>query len=93
MRYEGKVWKDGEHWLIEVSALEVMTQGYSFEEAGLMIKDAIESLINQEGLELFVEFDLCNTDPEEMAEASFRLTSNDPQALEALARKRKGRSR
>lgn len=42
----GKTWKDGNVWLIEVPALDLMTQGKSQENALDMIKDAIESLIN-----------------------------------------------
>ena len=44
MRFEGRVWKDGEHWLIEVPALHAMTQGYTREEAHGMIKDLIETI-------------------------------------------------
>jgi hypothetical protein len=44
MELEGKVWKSGKFWLVEVPALDVMTQGYSQEEALFMIKDAIEGL-------------------------------------------------
>lgn len=45
MELEGKVWKDGIEWLIEVPALDVCTQGHSHEDALKMIKDAIEVLI------------------------------------------------
>lgn len=45
MELEGKLWKSGKFWLIEVPAVEVMTQGYSREEALKMIADAIEGLI------------------------------------------------
>ena len=41
MELEGRFWKSGDHWLIEVPALDVMTQGYSKEEAIFMIRDAI----------------------------------------------------
>ncbi len=46
MELEGKIWKRGKFWLIEVPAVEVMTQGYSREEALNMIKDAIEGLVD-----------------------------------------------
>lgn len=46
MELEGKIWKDGKFWLIEVPAIEVMTQGRSRKEALVMVKDAIESLIS-----------------------------------------------
>lgn len=45
MELEGKLWKSGKFWLIEVPSLEVMTQGYSRKEALKMIKDAIEGLM------------------------------------------------
>lgn len=41
MELEGKVWKSKKHWLVEVPSLNIMTQGYSKEEAIDMIKDAI----------------------------------------------------
>lgn len=45
MELEGKVWKSKKHWLIEVPSLNIMTQGYSKEEAMVMIKDAIMEFI------------------------------------------------
>jgi predicted RNase H-like HicB family nuclease len=49
MRFEGRVWKDGKHWLVEVPMLDLMTQGRTRKEALAMIVDAIESLANQKG--------------------------------------------
>lgn len=46
MELEGKIWKSGKFWLVEVPAVEVMTQGRSREEALKMIKNAIEGLVN-----------------------------------------------
>ena len=46
MELEGKLWKSGKFWLIEVPAIEVMTQGHSRKEALKMIADAIEGLIS-----------------------------------------------
>lgn len=46
MELEGKIWKSGKFWLVEVPAVEVMTQGHSREEALKMIKDAIEGLVD-----------------------------------------------
>lgn len=45
MELEGKLWKSGKFWLVEVPAVEVMTQGYSRKEALKMIADAIEGLV------------------------------------------------
>ena len=45
MELEGKLWKNGNFWLIEVPAIEVMTQGKTREEALKMVGDAIEGLV------------------------------------------------
>ena len=45
MEFEGKVWKDGKFWLVEVPCLDIMTQGKTRKEALVMIKDAIVTLI------------------------------------------------
>src|SRR5437773_4052271 len=49
MRFEGRIWKDRKHWLVEVPLLDVMTQGRTRHEALEMIVDAIESLAHQKG--------------------------------------------
>jgi predicted RNase H-like HicB family nuclease len=46
MELEGKIWKDGKFWLIEVPAIDVCTQGHTRKEALRMIVDAIEVLID-----------------------------------------------
>lgn len=46
MELEGKIWKSGKFWLVEVPSIGVMTQGHSKEEAFSMIADAIEGLIS-----------------------------------------------
>jgi predicted RNase H-like HicB family nuclease len=45
MEFEGKLWKDGKEWLVEVPALDICTQGHSRKDALKMIKDAVEVLI------------------------------------------------
>lgn len=45
MELAGKLWKSGKFWLVEVPAVEVMTQGHKREEALIMIGDAIEGLM------------------------------------------------
>lgn len=45
MEFEGKIWKDGEYWLVEVPAIDVCTQGVSREDALKMIVDALETLV------------------------------------------------
>lgn len=45
MELEGKIWKHKKHWLVEVSSLNIMTQGKTRKEALFMIKDAIMEYI------------------------------------------------
>ncbi len=45
MELEARVWKDGKFWLIEVPALDLMTQGKSRKDALDMAKDAILGLL------------------------------------------------
>ncbi len=54
MRFAGRVWEDGEHWLIEVPALHALTQGRSRQEALEMIQDLVETMANRPGLEVTV---------------------------------------
>ena len=54
MRFEGRVWQDGSHWLIEVPALHALSQGYSREEAYEMIEDLVETMVDQPGFEAAV---------------------------------------
>jgi len=42
MEFEGKVWKDGKFWLVEVPALNVMTQGTTKKEVLEMAQDALD---------------------------------------------------
>lgn len=51
LTFQGKVWKDSRYWLIEIPALDVMTEGYSRADALDMLKDAVESLIDRSGFE------------------------------------------
>lgn len=41
MELEGRIWKNKNHWLVEVSSLNIITQGETREEALFMIQDAI----------------------------------------------------
>jgi predicted RNase H-like HicB family nuclease len=45
MEFEGKVWKDGKFWLIEVPALNVLTQGTTKKEAFELVQDNILGFI------------------------------------------------
>lgn len=46
MELEGKIWKEKKHWLVEVPALAVMTQGRTRKEALEMIQDAIRETVH-----------------------------------------------
>jgi hypothetical protein len=54
MRFSGRVWKEGRWWLVEVPALEIMTQGSTRREALEMIADAIEGHVDRPGFEVRV---------------------------------------
>ena len=41
MEMEGKIWKDGKFWLVEVPALDAMTQGKTRKETLAMVEDLI----------------------------------------------------
>ena len=41
MEMEGKIWKDGKFWLVEISALDAMTQGKTRKEALAMAEDLV----------------------------------------------------
>ena len=52
--FDGRVWKQGKVWLVEIPALDIMTQGRSRKNALFMIKDAIEMLVDEKGFEVKV---------------------------------------
>jgi predicted RNase H-like HicB family nuclease len=54
MRFNGRVFKSGKYWIIEVPILDVVTQGYTKKDAFLMIADAIEGLVNRIGFKIKV---------------------------------------
>ena len=41
MEMEGRIWKDGKFWLVEIPALDAMTQGKTRKEALAMIEDLV----------------------------------------------------
>ncbi len=52
--FSGKVCKEDKFWLVEIPALDVMTQGRSKKDALFMIKDAIEELVDERGFKVKV---------------------------------------
>lgn len=75
MRFKGRVWKGKKFWLVEVPALDVMTQGHSRKEALAMIADAIEVLVNRRGFKVDVHYG---------SRDEFEVGSEDVGALTAL---------
>ena len=49
VRVEGRLWQDGDFWVVHIPLLDVSTQGKSFDDALYMAQDVIESLINKKG--------------------------------------------
>jgi predicted RNase H-like HicB family nuclease len=68
MRFEGRTWKEGQDWLVEVPMLDVLTQGESEEDAYAMAKDAIESLVGKPDFEVTIHQGL---------EGRFEVSAND----------------
>ena len=86
MEFEGKVWRDGKIWLIEVPSLNLMTQGKSRKDAFRMIRDASIGLIEcYFEAEIGKNFDIAVID---YKKDSFGLTSNDNKLLLALSLRR-----
>ena len=54
MRLSGCVFKSNKFWAIEVSILDIVTQGRSKKEAFDMIADAIETLVNKKNFKVTV---------------------------------------
>jgi len=46
VKFEGRVFKDKRAWVVEVPALDIVTQGTSKKNAYAMIKEAIELLVD-----------------------------------------------
>ncbi len=79
MRFEGKIEKKGSLWLIQATALDLMTQGHSRRQAWSMFKDAVETLVDVKGFQVEVF---------ENSGHSFEFSANKPDVLIALLLKR-----
>lgn len=80
MRFSGKVFKDGDFWLVEIPILDVMTQGHSEQESYDMALDVIKSMVHKEGfeVEIFKE-----------KNGNFEIASPDSQTMISLLLQRK----
>ena len=77
--FKGRYWKEGRFWVIEVPALDVITQGTTKTDALDMIVDAVESLVNIKGFKAIAK---------EMGKREFSITSSPITPLMALFFKR-----
>ncbi len=84
MRFEGRVWKDNDHWLIEVPALHAITQGTSEQDAYEMMQDLVETMADTEGFEATVF---------PQAAGQLELGANDVKVLVALLLRRQRETR
>ncbi|MGB5159747.1 MAG: helix-turn-helix transcriptional regulator [Thermoanaerobaculia bacterium] len=72
MRFSGRVWKDGSHWLAEVPLFEALTQGRTRREALEMIEDWFASMVDRPGFSVEAlstgedEFEVTSTDLKSM---------------------------
>jgi predicted RNase H-like HicB family nuclease len=78
MELEGKVWKDGNFWLIEVPSLNITTQGKSKRDALFMLKDAVLGLMESYFGKLNENFDISVHD---YKKGNIGLSSNDIKLL------------
>jgi predicted RNase H-like HicB family nuclease len=83
MEMEGKIWKDGKFWLVEVPALDAMTQGATREEALSMIEDLVFEMA-QSYFKDDVEKDFTVT-VTDYKKDTIGITSNDTNILLALS--------
>jgi predicted RNase H-like HicB family nuclease len=78
MELEGKIWKEGRWWIVEVPCLNISTQGKTKKDAFLMIKDAVFELMKSYFNKLEKKFNITVRD---YKGDSFGLTSNDSKLL------------
>lgn len=83
MRLDGRVFRSGKWWAIEVPVLNLSTQGQTKNEAYQMVADAIEMLVNVRGFRVTVI---------RHSGSRFEITSTDPAQLFALLLKRQRRA-
>jgi hypothetical protein len=75
MRFQGKLYKDGKFWLVEVPVFAAMTQGRTRKEALAMIVDWFATMIDRPGFSVTVH---------EGKEDTFELSASDTKAMVGL---------
>jgi len=78
MELEGKIWKEGKWWIVEVPCLNVTSQGKTKKDALCMIKNAVFELMKSYFKGLSKNFDITVHD---YKGESFGVTSNDSNLL------------
>jgi transcriptional regulator with XRE-family HTH domain len=79
MRLEGRIWKDGAFWLVEIPILDAVTQGRSRREALEMAGDLVDTLADADGF---------RAEARQVAVNRIELSSNDSRRLVALVLRR-----
>jgi len=85
MEIEGRIWKEGKWWFVEISSLDVMTQSRTRKEVLLMVEDLIFEMIKsyfpgeEKGLKVTVTDGRKHT---------ISMTTNNTKVLMALSLKR-----
>jgi len=75
MRFQGKLYKDGKLWLVEVPVFAAMTQGRTRKEALVMIADWFATMIDRQGFSVTVH---------EGKQDTFELSASDTKAMVGL---------
>lgn len=80
MRFSGKVFKDGDFWLVEIPILDIMTQGRTEKESYEMALDVIKSMVNRDDFQVEIY---------KGQNGSFEIASPDSRILISLLLRRK----
>jgi DNA-binding XRE family transcriptional regulator len=79
MRFQGRIYKDGNHWLAEVAVFDAMTQGRTRKEALEMIADWFTELVDQPGFCVRVD---------NVRQTEFEISSDNMRAMISLLLRR-----
>jgi predicted RNase H-like HicB family nuclease len=75
MRFQGKLYKDGKFWLVEVPVFAAMTQGHTRKKALAMIADWFATMIDRPGFYVTVH---------EGKRDNFEISASDTKAMVGL---------
>jgi ribosome-binding protein aMBF1 (putative translation factor) len=79
MRFEGRLWKDGKFWVVEIPMLDLSTQGTTRKDAFRMARSVVEDVVGKSGFKV---------DLQEGEKNQFSIGSDDAAELIALMLKR-----